>query len=35
VMTHRTTYGRLVAADHELDQLDSLLPPRIRMPVAD
>jgi homoserine dehydrogenase len=35
VMTHRTTYGRLIAADHELDQLDSLLPPRIRMPVAD
>ncbi len=35
VMTHRTTYGRLVAADHELDQLDSLPPQRIRMPVAD
>jgi homoserine dehydrogenase len=35
VMTHRTTYGRLLIADRELDQLDSLLPPRIRMPVAD
>ena len=35
VMTHRTTYGRLLAADAELDQLDSLRSPRIRMPVAD
>jgi homoserine dehydrogenase len=35
VMTHRTTYGRLLAADRELDQLDSLRSPRIRMPVAD
>ncbi len=35
VMTHRTTYGRLLTADRELDQLDSLRPPRIRMPVAD
>ena len=35
VMTHRTTYGRLLAADRELDRLDSLRPPRIRMPVAD
>jgi homoserine dehydrogenase len=35
VMTHRTTYGRLLAADAELDRLDSLRSPRIRMPVAD
>jgi homoserine dehydrogenase len=35
VMTHRTTYGRLLAADRELDRLDSLRTPRIRMPVAD
>jgi homoserine dehydrogenase len=35
VMTHRTTYGRLLAADAELNQLDSLRSPRIRMPVAD
>lgn len=35
VMTHRTTYGSLLAADRELDRLDSLRPPRIRMPVAD
>ena len=34
VMTHRTTYGRLLAADAELDRLDSLRGPRIRMPVA-
>jgi homoserine dehydrogenase len=35
VMTHRTTYGSLLLADRELDQLDSLRTPRIRMPVAD
>jgi homoserine dehydrogenase len=35
VMTHRTTYGKLMSADRELDRLDSLRPPRIRMPVAD
>jgi len=35
VMTHRTTYGRLLAADAELDRLDSLRSPRMRMPVAD
>ena len=35
VMTHRTSYGRLLAADRELDRLDSLRPPWIRMPVAD
>jgi homoserine dehydrogenase len=35
VMTHRTTYGSLLAADRELDRLDSLRTPRIRMPVAD
>jgi homoserine dehydrogenase len=35
VMTHRTTYGRLLTADRELDRLDSLCGPRIRMPVAD
>ena len=35
VMTHRTTEGKLRAADEELDELASLRPPRIRMPVAD
>lgn len=35
VMTHRTTYGRLLAADHELDELASLRGPRVRMPVVD
>ena len=35
VMTHRTTYGSLLAADAELDRLDSLRGPRVRMPVAD
>jgi homoserine dehydrogenase len=35
VMTHRTTYGSLLCADRELDRLDSLRSPRIRMPVAD
>jgi homoserine dehydrogenase len=35
VMTHRTTYGRLLAADDALDRLDSLRGPRVRMPVAD
>jgi homoserine dehydrogenase len=35
VMTHRTTYGRLSTADRELDRLDSLRTPRVRMPVAD
>jgi homoserine dehydrogenase len=35
VMTHRTTYGHLLSADRELDQLDSLRSPRVRMPVAD
>ncbi len=35
VMTHRTTYGSLLEADRELDQLDSLRTRRIRMPVAD
>jgi homoserine dehydrogenase len=35
VMTHRTTYGSLLAADRELDRLDSLRMLRIRMPVAD
>jgi homoserine dehydrogenase len=35
VMTHRTSLGKLLAADAELDQLDSLRTPRIRMPVAD
>lgn len=35
VMTHRTTEGKLRAADRELDALGSLRPPRIRMPVAD
>lgn len=35
VMTHRTSYGRLLAADEELNELDSLRGPRIRMPVSD
>src|SRR5262249_10446230 len=35
VMTHRTSLGKLLAADAELDKLDSLRAPRIRMPVAD
>lgn len=35
VMTHRTTAGQLRTAETELDRLDSLRPPRIRMPVAD
>jgi homoserine dehydrogenase len=35
VMTHRTTYGRLLSAEGELDRLDSLRTPWIRMPVAD
>ena len=35
IMTHRTTEGRLRAADAELDRLAALRPPHIRMPVAD
>lgn len=35
IMTHRTTEGRLRAAERELDRLPSLQPPRVRMPVAD
>ena len=35
IMTHRSTEGRMRAADVELDQLTSLRLPRIRMPVAD
>ncbi len=35
VMTHRTTEGKLRAAESELDQLKGLRPPRVRMPVAD
>lgn len=35
IMTHRTTEGRLRAADLELDRLPALRPPHIRMPVAD
>ena len=35
VMTHRTSAGRLLAADELLDKLASLRPPHIRMPVAD
>lgn len=34
-MTHRTTEGALRQADAELDKLESLVSPRIRMPVAD
>ena len=34
VMTHRTSAGQLRAADNELDQLTSIVPPRIRMPVS-
>ena len=35
VMTHRTTEGRLRAAEAELDQLKSLRQPLVRMPVSD
>jgi len=35
VMTHRTSAGRMLAADELLDELASLRPPRIQMPVAD
>lgn len=35
IMTHRTTNGRLRAADAELAGLTSLRPPRIRLSVAD
>ncbi|MCH8828218.1 MAG: homoserine dehydrogenase [Planctomycetes bacterium] len=35
VMTHRTSEGKMRAADVELDRLTSLHPPRVRMPVAD
>ncbi len=35
IMTHQTTEGRLRAADAQLDRLPALIPPRIRMPVAD
>jgi len=35
VMTHRTTEGQLRTAEKELDRLDSLRPPRVRILVAD
>ncbi|MFN0195754.1 MAG: homoserine dehydrogenase [Planctomycetaceae bacterium] len=35
VMTHRTSAGRLQAADRELEQLSALRLPRVYMPVAD
>lgn len=35
IMTHRTTEGRVRAADAEFDSLSSLRNPRIRMPVSD
>lgn len=35
IMTHRTTEGRMRAADSLFARLASLRPPRIRMPVAD
>jgi len=35
VMTHRTSHGRLRTADRELNALDSVRGPWIRMPVAD
>lgn len=35
VMTHRCTEGQLQSADQELDQLESIRPPRICMPVTD
>lgn len=35
VMTHRTTAGRLNAADQELAKLSALRQPRVYMPVAD
>ncbi|HAV32197.1 MAG: homoserine dehydrogenase [Planctomyces sp.] len=35
ILTHRAAEGRLQAADNEIDCLDSLRGPRIRMPIAD
>lgn len=35
IMTHRTSAGRFDEADRELDRLDCLRPPRVRMPVSD
>jgi len=35
IMTHRTTEGRLRAADAEIAELRSLRGPRIRMPISD
>lgn len=35
VMTHVTTEGQLRAADEELRNLSSVIPPMVRMPVAD
>ncbi len=35
VMTHRTTEGQLRKADEELQNLSSVKPPTVRMPVAD
>ena len=35
ILTHRASEGRLQAADNEIDCLDSLRGPRIRMPIAD
>lgn len=35
IMTHRTTTGRVQAAEQELARLTSITPPHVRMPVAD
>ncbi len=35
IMTHRTTEGRMRAADVQFGNLSSLRPPRVRMPVSD
>lgn len=35
IMTHRTTEGRMLAAEKELNGLAALKPPHMRMPVAD
>ena len=35
IMTHRTTEGKLQAAERQLAELSCLRPPHVRMPVAD
>jgi homoserine dehydrogenase len=34
IMTHRTNEGNLEAAERQLGRLESITPPRVRMPVA-